>query len=41
MKDPDAARATLQQLLNSGANPRLRARAQTLLERMKTNGAAR
>jgi FimV-like protein len=41
MKDPDAARATLQQLLNSGANPRLRARAQTLLERIKTNGEAR
>ena len=41
MKDPDAARATLQQLLNSGANPRLRARAQSLLERMKTNGEAR
>jgi FimV-like protein len=41
MKDSDAARATLQQLLNSGAPPRLRARAQALLERMKTNGDAR
>lgn len=41
MKDSDAARTTLQQLLNSGANPRLRARAQALLERMKTNGEAR
>jgi FimV-like protein len=41
MKDTDAARATLQQLINSGANERLRARAQALLERMKTNGEAR
>ena len=41
MKDTDAARTTLQQLLNSGANSRLRARAQSLLERMRTNGAAR
>jgi len=41
MKDTQAARATLRQLLNSGANARLRARAQTLLDRMKTNGAAR
>jgi tetratricopeptide (TPR) repeat protein len=40
-KDPDAARLTLQQLLNSGANPRLRARAQSLLERIKTNAEAR
>jgi protein O-GlcNAc transferase len=40
-KDSNAARITLQQLLNSGANPHLRARAQTLLERMKTNGEAR
>jgi len=38
MKETDAARTTLQQLLNSGANARLRARAQTLLDRMKTNG---
>ncbi|MDQ1590273.1 MAG: hypothetical protein QOG71_900 [Pyrinomonadaceae bacterium] len=41
MKETDAARATLQQLLNSGANARLRARAQLLLDRMKTNGNAR
>jgi FimV-like protein len=41
MKETDAARATLQQLLNSGADARLRARAQTLLDRMKPNGAAR
>lgn len=41
LNDPGAARLTLQQLLNSGANPRLRARAQTLLDRMKTNGDAR
>ncbi|HYG11259.1 MAG TPA: tetratricopeptide repeat protein [Pyrinomonadaceae bacterium] len=41
MKETDAARATLQQLLNSGANARLRARAQTLLDRMKTEGATR
>ncbi|MDX6269690.1 MAG: hypothetical protein QOD28_913 [Acidobacteriota bacterium] len=41
MKETDAARATLQQLLNSGANTRLRARAQLLLDRMKTNGGTR
>ncbi|HEY9403187.1 MAG TPA: tetratricopeptide repeat protein [Pyrinomonadaceae bacterium] len=41
MKETDAARATLQQLLNSGANARLRARAQTLLDRLKPDGAAR
>lgn len=41
MKDTEAARTTLRQLLNSGANPRLRARAQTLLDRMDTNGATR
>jgi len=41
MKDTDAARATLQQLLNTGANPRLRARAQILLDRIKPHGAAR
>lgn len=41
MKDTDAARTTLLQLLNSGANPRLRARAQTLLDRMKLDGATR
>jgi len=41
MKETDAARATLQQLLNSGANARLRARAQLLLDRMKPNGGAR
>jgi FimV-like protein len=41
MKERDAARTILQQLLNSGANARLRARAQTLLDRMKTDGAAR
>jgi tetratricopeptide (TPR) repeat protein len=39
-KDHDSARLTLQQLINSGANPRLRLRAQILLERMKTNGEA-
>ncbi|HJR07855.1 MAG TPA: tetratricopeptide repeat protein [Pyrinomonadaceae bacterium] len=38
MKDTNAARATLQQLINSGANARLRARAQLMLERMKTGG---
>ncbi|HYP01277.1 MAG TPA: tetratricopeptide repeat protein, partial [Pyrinomonadaceae bacterium] len=41
MKDTEAARATLQQLINSGANARLRARAQTMLERLKTNGGSR
>jgi FimV-like protein len=41
MKDTNAARATLQQLINSGANARLRARAQTMLDRMKTNGESR
>jgi len=41
MKDTNAARAALQQLINSGANARLRARAQTMLDRMKTNGATR
>ncbi|HEX8128425.1 MAG TPA: tetratricopeptide repeat protein [Pyrinomonadaceae bacterium] len=41
MKETQAARTTLQQLLNSGANARLRARAQTLLDRMKPNGATR
>jgi FimV-like protein len=41
MKDTDAARATLQQLINSAASPRLRARAQTLLDRMTPHGAAR
>ena len=41
MKDPDAARLTLQQLINSGANPRLRARARNLLDRMKADGATR
>jgi len=42
MKDAHAARAALQQLVNSAANPRLRARAQTLLDRLKTgDGAAR
>jgi FimV-like protein len=41
MKETDAARITLQQLINSGANPRLRARAQTLLDRLKPGGAAR
>jgi FimV-like protein len=40
MKDTDAARVTLQQLINSGASSRLRARAQELLERMKTSGEA-
>ncbi|HEY0098451.1 MAG TPA: tetratricopeptide repeat protein [Pyrinomonadaceae bacterium] len=40
-KDSHAARATLRQLINTNANPRLRARAQTLLERIKTGGAAR
>lgn len=41
MKDADAARATLHQLFNSGANPRLRARAQTLLDRLNARGEAR
>jgi FimV-like protein len=41
MKDTNAARATLHQLVNSGASPRLRARAQTLLDRMPPGGAAR
>ena len=41
MKETDAARTTLRQLLNSGANASLRARARTLLDRMNTNGAAR
>lgn len=42
MKDTAAARPTLRQLLNnSGVNPRLRARAQVLLERMKTDGETR
>jgi tetratricopeptide (TPR) repeat protein len=41
MQETGAARATLQQLVNSGAAARLRARAQTLLDRMKTNDAAR
>jgi tetratricopeptide (TPR) repeat protein len=43
MKDTDAARATLRQLLNGGANARLRQRARTLLERIGPNahGAAR
>jgi FimV-like protein len=41
MKDTNAARATLQQLINSGANARLRARAQTMLERMKAGGESR
>jgi FimV-like protein len=40
MKETDAARTTLRQLLNSGANAALRARARTLLERMNANGAA-
>jgi FimV-like protein len=40
MKDADAARATLRQLLNDDANPRLRARAQTLLERMNADAHA-
>ncbi|MCA1567415.1 MAG: tetratricopeptide repeat protein [Acidobacteria bacterium] len=37
MRETGAARATLQQLVSSGADARLRARAQTLLDRMKTN----
>lgn len=41
MKDTETARATLQQLLNGGANARLRARAQTLLDRLKANGETR
>ena len=41
MKDTNAARSTLQQLLNGGANARLRARAQTLLARMKANSEVR
>ena len=42
MQEMTAARATLQQLVNSGADARLRARAQTLLDRMHMggNGAA-
>lgn len=41
MKEHDAARNTLRQIVNSGANARLRARAQALLERMNAGGAAR
>jgi FimV-like protein len=41
MKDTHAARATLRQLVNSAANPRLRARAQTLLDRIKPGTAPR
>jgi FimV-like protein len=41
MNDTNSARSTLQQLLNGGANARLRARAQTLLARMKANSEVR
>jgi FimV-like protein len=41
MKDTDAARSTLQQLLSGSANARLRARAQSLLDRMKVSGESR
>jgi FimV-like protein len=41
MKDTDAARSTLQQLLSGSANARLRARAQSLLDRIKGSSEAR
>lgn len=40
-KDTDAARTALRQLLNSTASPRLRARAQILIDRMNPNDAPR